>query len=293
MKIEYLREFLILADFLNFTAAAEHLFIAQPVLSRHMDALEDAVASKLFERSTRSVALTDAGRLFKERVERIVKDYDDTLAILRMNDQGYHERLRIGVSYYALRDYLGNIPERFETKYPKVKLQYAVGDPYEVLMNLLYRKVEIILTPLRNFPQSERYEFHELFEEPIGVLIARKDPLAKKKTCSLLDLKDKLFFSVDNMYFSELWQYIRRQCQSLGFDPRGPGMMNQAEAAIIAVGRGDGIITLGRHMRSFESDEIAWLELKDPGCSRMVNICCAKADKTPTINHFIKMFAGG
>jgi DNA-binding transcriptional LysR family regulator len=53
MDIEYLREFIILARYLNFTATAEMLHTTQPTLSRHISSIESEVGIKLFyERST-------------------------------------------------------------------------------------------------------------------------------------------------------------------------------------------------------------------------------------------------
>ncbi|MCD7845125.1 MAG: substrate-binding domain-containing protein, partial [Oscillospiraceae bacterium] len=70
--------------------------------------------------------------LFKERIDVILNDYDDTCARLRIMKSGYSSRLCIGVPYYALNQYLEDVPRKFELAYPDVKLQYSVGDPHEV-----------------------------------------------------------------------------------------------------------------------------------------------------------------
>ncbi|MDR2089532.1 MAG: LysR family transcriptional regulator [Clostridiales Family XIII bacterium] len=292
MKIEYLREFTVLAEYLNFTAAAEHLYITQPVLSRHMSALEAHLDAQLFMRSTQSVELTEVGALFLTNIKKILYEYEDLRALLRMKKQGFADRLRIGVPYYALKDYLGHFPELFESKYPEIKLQYIVGDPTEVLNALLHEKADLILLSGKNFPRSEQFEFHALFQEPLGVLIGSRDPLAKRRSCALKDLSDKLFFSInDSAYFSELWMHTQNLCRKAGFEPRGPAAMNQAEAAIIAIRRGDGVMVFGRHMRVHASDEIAYLDLTDENCERTVSICCKKEEHSSTTNKFIRMFS--
>jgi DNA-binding transcriptional LysR family regulator len=292
MKIEYFREFIVLAEYLNFTTAAEHLYISQPVLSRHMFALEAHLGAQLLKRNTQSVTLTDLGVLFLANIKRILFDYDDLTALLRMKNQGFSNRLRIGIPYYAIRDYLGHFPESFEAKCPDIKLQYIVGDPDEVLNALLLKKTDLILMSCKNFPCSDQFEFHTLFKEPIGVLISKKDPLAERTSCSFAELSDKLFFSIsDSSYFSESWMNTRNLCQKSGFIPRGPIMMSHAEAALIAVCRGDGVMILGRHMRVHASDEIAYLELTDENCERTVNICCKKSEHSVAVRKFIRMFS--
>ncbi|MDR0852439.1 MAG: LysR family transcriptional regulator [Clostridiales Family XIII bacterium] len=291
MKIEYFREFTILAEYLNYTAAAEHLYITQPVLSRHIAALEEHLGAALLIRNTQSVELTEVGKIFLEKITAILADYDNLCARIRLAKLGFSDCLRIGVPYYALNDYLGHAPEIFESTYPDVKLLYSVGDPNEILHNLLMDKVDIALLANRNFPSAENFEFHALYEEPLGVLINRNDPLAAQTSCSLTDLKDKLFFSIDNFYFAELWQQIKNLCQNAGFEPQGPAMLNQAEAALIAVRRGDGVIIHGRHMRRHASDEIAFLDLTDKGCSRTVSILCRKKNASGLVRKFIKLFS--
>ncbi|MDR1573789.1 MAG: LysR family transcriptional regulator [Clostridiales Family XIII bacterium] len=292
MKIAYFREFVVLAEYLNFTAAAEHLYITQPVLSRHMAALEAHLDAQLFMRNTQSVELTDTGALFFTNITKILQEYDDLHALLRMKKQGFADRLRIGVPYYAIKDYLGHFPELFEAEHPEIKLQYVVGDPTEVLNALLHEKADLVLLSAKNFPRSEQFAFHTLFQEPLGVLIGSKDPLAKHTSCALTELSDKLFFSInDSAYFSELWMFTKNLCQKAGFEPRGPALMNQVEAALIAVRRGDGVMILGHHMRVHASDEIAYLNLTDENCERTVSICCKKKESSGTVHKFIRMFS--
>ena len=124
MKIEYLRETIILAEYLNFTMAAEHLFITQPVLSRHIDALETEIGVKIFRRSTHSVRLTEAGTYFLERIQSILAEYDGLLQDVSYKDPGYDTELRIGIPYYRSNYYLGQVPRLFAAAYPRIKLSF-------------------------------------------------------------------------------------------------------------------------------------------------------------------------
>ena len=63
MEIRQLRSFLAVADTLNFSRAAQSLFLSQSALSRQIMDLEKEIGLPLFERNTRRVELTEAGRL--------------------------------------------------------------------------------------------------------------------------------------------------------------------------------------------------------------------------------------
>ena len=64
MTLNQLECFSVLAQRLNFTQAADDLFMSQPALSRTISALEGELGVRLFDRNSRSVALTPAGRAF-------------------------------------------------------------------------------------------------------------------------------------------------------------------------------------------------------------------------------------
>ena len=76
MELRHLRYFLAVADTRSFTRAAERLHVTQPTLSHQIKQLKSLIGTVLFERSTKDVELTAAGRLFKPYCERILKELD-------------------------------------------------------------------------------------------------------------------------------------------------------------------------------------------------------------------------
>lgn len=79
MNFDYLREFLDLANTLNFTKSASNLQMTQSTLSRHIAAMEKEIGAPLFVRSTSKVKLTQNGRLLYERSSALLSDYADTI----------------------------------------------------------------------------------------------------------------------------------------------------------------------------------------------------------------------
>ena len=65
--------FIAVANFLNFSRAAEHLRITQPAVSHQINALEDELGTRLFHRTSKSVQLTQAGHLFLQYAGEILK----------------------------------------------------------------------------------------------------------------------------------------------------------------------------------------------------------------------------
>jgi len=289
-SIEHFRQFLTLSKYLNYSAAAESMFITQPALSRHITDLERELDIKLFNRTTQSVTLTPAGELFRDRIGALVEDYNDICSRLRILKSGFSSRLRISVPYYAMNDYLGSVPERFSAKYPDIKLQYIIGDPNEAFEAVAEGKVDLAITASYPMPNMGGLERRDMFEERLGVLINRDDPLAQKSELSLTDLKNYDFFSVDNSYFSASWNNTVSMCRKAGFTPKGPALFNQMEALFMGVRRGDGITVIGRHLRSVESELIAYRPLSEEWCKRKVCIWYDPNNENEAIHKFIKLY---
>ena len=74
-----LQAFRAVVDHGSFRKAADAILISQPALSRRIDKLETALGVRLFDRTTRRVSLTQVGRAFAPKAERLLDDLDDAL----------------------------------------------------------------------------------------------------------------------------------------------------------------------------------------------------------------------
>ena len=96
MELRHLRYFRAVAEELHFGRAAERLLIAQPPLSQQIRQLERELGVTLLTRSTRSVELTPAGRVFLDRTVKILAAVDDASEQARRIADGMEGRLVIG-----------------------------------------------------------------------------------------------------------------------------------------------------------------------------------------------------
>jgi DNA-binding transcriptional LysR family regulator len=125
LEIDLLRSFAAVADSGSFTAAGELVARTQSAVSLQIKRLEDALGHKVFERSSRSLALTPAGETLLGYARRILELNDESMRrIARPPVSGV---LRLGITEYFVPAELPRILSRFAAAYPGVQLEVRMG----------------------------------------------------------------------------------------------------------------------------------------------------------------------
>ena len=189
MKLEYMREFLMLAKYKNFTRAADALFITQPGLSKHMDLLEKELGTSLLTRNTHQVALTEDGEQAIKAFQKILHIFDEYSENLDQKKKGIQGSLRIGMLYYTVHQDLGPILPFFRKQYPNVRIQTISGQPQEIYRALIDETIDIGILPPANYPNRNNLSFKVFNRTGASVMMSVTHPLARRASVTLSDLK--------------------------------------------------------------------------------------------------------
>ena len=147
MTTERLREFLVLSRTGSINQAASLLFISQPVLTRHIQEMEEELGVSLFLRSARGISLTDAGRFFARQLPSLLEACDNASAHLQ---QGVPVRGRLRVACSQELSYSSHLRifvERFLRRYRDLELSFDVISG-SMPVSLL-RTCDVVITPCR------------------------------------------------------------------------------------------------------------------------------------------------
>jgi len=298
MKIELLREFLVLTRCKNFTTAAEELFITQPVLSRHISALEEEVGLLLFNRSPSGISLTENGQFFLKRVSKLMGEYDDLLNELELRKHGIKNVLRIGGAYYAMNDYLGLAPQFFAANKANngCILSYLAVEPIKCMMQLNAGELDVMLLPRSALVENNSLKCVNLFEEPLVAVMNRKNPLSEKQYLSLDDLKEQHFLVVENKmashYHYGLWFTFSEACAEAGFTPQVEKTFSQLEALLFRIPYEDGIYIGGRHLnKQCNIEGVSIVPIVGKNCTRKIVAVYNKENHNPYIPLFLKGYS--
>lgn len=212
-----MKAFVAVAEHLHFKRAADALFITQPALSRLIKALEEALGAELFLRTTRQVALTEAGRLFLRECNQVFQHVQRGVELARSAAAGDIGHLTVAYNDFAINGALPAILERFKDLHPDVTVELlympsheqckAIGD---VLIDIGFLLGPLSLPGIESMPVSE--------ERMVAILPSRH-ALAGEKTIRIEQLRDERFI----FGASSGWSAFREQsfllCQRFGFTP--------------------------------------------------------------------------
>lgn len=221
MDLKELQTFVILADYLHFGAAAQHLGIAQPQVSRRISALEKQLDASLFERSNRRVKLTTFGQAFLPEAIALVKHADATRQRAIELARGRNGVLTVSMIDAAT---LIAAPRVFRTLHERHPDAYVTFRPNPVtsagqLLLLTENAADVVFThPPERLPDN--IDYIRLVDDPLVAVLPHKHPLAGRAHLDLAELADDDWIMFLRQNNPPLHDGMIRLCQSAGFTPR-------------------------------------------------------------------------
>ena len=213
MEIKDMRAFYAIVEEGNISHAAQRLDIAQPALSRQMKRLESSLGVQLFERGSRRIRLTDAGRVLYSRVEHILGMVDGTVREITEIGSGVAGSIQLGTITTSGALLLPELITEFHRRYPQVTYQIWEAEGARILELLDNRVIEIAIT--RTQVDSKVYESIVLPNEPL-VVVMNKDQIigSSDKEVRMEELRDTPII-IPLRWLS----LFVANCRKLGFEP--------------------------------------------------------------------------
>jgi len=267
MDTQQMKCFLTAATCLNFTQAADLLYITQPGLSRRILSLEKELGVQLFVRSNRDVKLTNAGRSLFEDLQHIYSDYERAVNKAIKASKGQTGSLRIGVldgTYVG--DILPNAIAMFTEMYPFVDLSLE-NYSFNALATLLYEgKLDLALTLYFDILSRQNIAFRIIDKSYDHIAVHRSNPLSEQDKISLADIGDNAFIIISNSDSEKSAQLILDGCRIQGYSPRIK-YSPKLQTSMLWVQAGVGVVMLdSRNMLRYDPN-VKFLEtnqLSDP-----------------------------
>ncbi|WP_297975629.1 LysR family transcriptional regulator [uncultured Bacteroides sp.] len=183
-----LRVFRSVAKNLSFTKASQELFVSQPAITKHIQELESAYQTRLFDRQGNKISLTESGKLLLEHCDRILEDYKRLEYEMHLLNNEYTGELRLGASTTIAQYVLPPLLARFIKKFPQVNLSLMNGNSREVETALQEHRIDLGL--VEGVHRSPNLKYTPFLEDELVAVVHAKSKLSVSDELAPEDLMD-------------------------------------------------------------------------------------------------------
>lgn len=260
MELAQLEAFLQVAHHRSFSRAAESLFLTQPSVTARIQSLERELGERLFERTGRSVTLTDAGHAFIPHAQRAltaVQEGADAIDSVRHGDVG---SIRVAASSTIATYVLPPILKRFREQRPRVHVHLnSSGATEDAVEKLLAGLVHMAICRLSPHPEVESLH---LYNDDLALVVSPSHPFAKRGRVPLTEAGKEpfLFFERTSSYHGLVYSMFLRQ----GVAPESVMELDSMEAMkhMVEAGLGIAVLPAVSITREVERGELVKVEIQ-------------------------------
>ncbi|MGE4401649.1 MAG: LysR family transcriptional regulator [Desulfobulbus sp.] len=177
MDTNTLQAFLAVAETGSFSLAAERLYLTQPAVSKRIAALEEEFSIKLFERLSKRVLLTEAGRALLPKARHIVQEMADCRQMVVDLSGQVSGVLQLATSHHIGLHRLPPFLRSYSLHYPKVEFALKFMDSESGCAAVAEGALEIAVVTLPQTP-SGKLAMRKVWDDPLQVMVSRGHPLA-------------------------------------------------------------------------------------------------------------------
>lgn len=191
MNTQQLESFLAVAENLSFARAAEVLNITQPAVSRQIRSLEDELETKLFQRTSRSVALTPSGASFYEDAKSFMGSLQTATARIKRHSKSNVQLLCIGFSNDADCELSANLLKKCREQFPELHPSLRII-PHRSILNLFFHgEIDIMFGFKDDVPSRAGIAYRELSRMPVCCILPSDHKYAQKTEISDMELRSE------------------------------------------------------------------------------------------------------
>ena len=287
MTSTQIRYFIAAVRKMNFSDAADSLYVSQPALSRAIGNLEEELGFKLFERNNNILKLTEGGDMLYTWFIAQLPHLDGVIARARMLESGVSDNLTVGLvvndtipENYArgVADYVADNPgvdfsfHHFDTAAQALKgIEDHSTDIIIVMESAVLDEPDLVTIPIKTYRRS--------------VAVSLNHPLANEKEVSLKDFADDTFIVINAETSPTMLKEIHRICNGVGFEPNvieGKYVRNVME--MVEEGKGVALLYVGHADRY--NTLVKFVNIKENITVNQV-IAYSKGNKNPNIKKFL------
>ena len=260
--IRHLWLFLAVAEEQHFGRAARRLDMSQPPLTEQIQALEQALKVKLFERSRRGAQLTPVGAAILPAVRKFAEQLERLELAVREAVAGRAGLLTIGAITSAMFEELPPLIDQLKVKYPNLTVSIKEIDSADAVPALEAGDIDLAFARLEG-ELGGTIQTLPLTQDRLAVALPRQHPLAGGPRVRLASLADQDFVMFARRVSPVYFDSVVASCRSNGFSPRVLHEVRSVASQIAFVGCGQGIALVPASLEMMASENVVFRPLRE------------------------------
>lgn len=273
MQINRLIYFISVANHLNFTKAAKECHLAQPAISQQINSLEQELGFPLFIRTSKSVALTEAGKVFYKEICGVVEGYHVALKRAESTAFGFTGRLTIGICGGIESLFLPPILKRFHSLYPRVEITFEKAPFPETIKQLESQVYDIVFTWPYDLLDAKEIICHPVFKDKACAMINTSNPLARKSILTRKELSSETNIVVAHGTHTKTYKHFSDFYSKYNLSPKKMVMVEDQSILTMMIDLNMGISIVPERVKEMNMPNMAFLEISEE--PHFINICAA------------------
>ncbi len=190
MNLRQLECFCLISESLNFSRAAEQLYMTQSAVTQQISALERELGCRLFDRNTKKVSLTQTGRAFYTRVVNSVYEIKNAVQLAQEEHRQAETSFVVGYYDMSVERFAPRLIEAFLRRYPQTEPSFIPIKPPRMLASLRKRQIDCALMVPEDVEfDSAQFRFTPLCTIGLYAVMSKNHPLAGKTSVSIEQLR--------------------------------------------------------------------------------------------------------
>lgn len=280
--------FVLVAQNLSFSEAANHLHIAQSAVSRSIMELEKELGVQLFERTKKGCVLTSAGQVFLEDVYKIINLANIAKSKQEKISSGESGKIIIGYASEIMIDPLTPCLKLYTAKYPNVELTFLNYTSIYVARKLSNSELDLGFGRYDSLIKRDELEWRRLFTFPLHVVMAKSHRLAGESRITVEMLENETVNLLSREYNPGFFDLVEKLFLAKGRTPILNTTSNDRRSTILMVRLGKGVTILSRqYLEAHNYSDIVSVPIEDENASYDIGVAWRKDNKNPAVGMFI------
>jgi DNA-binding transcriptional LysR family regulator len=286
-EIRLLQAAIALAEYLNFSRAAERLHLTQPALSKQIVELEAQLGLRLFERNHQNVDLTDAGRAFVEEAREAVLHAERAVISAKAVFNGADEILNVGKSAYTDPYLVSTLLSVRLPLFPGMRVKLWSNYSNELARQVIAGTLDLAL--ITGVPDTPKLTALKVADNPFYISMSLDDAVAMKRELRMEDLHNRNWIVLARHANAHLYDTIQLVASDKGIRPSDVFQVMTPEEVPELIREHQGLAFLPRTGAwRISCDGITMRPLTEERLRLVTNLATRSDTKSRLVNEFVR-----